>query len=150
MIRSHQDAAAGSFMIAVAAIAFWQGANLDIGTLRHLGPGMMPYILAGLTAFCGLLLLIGAFTSDGPKLERWTIRGPVCILGAAIIFGLTIRPLGLVIAGPLAMLLGCCATRETRWLETIIFSIVMTAFCVGLFRYMLNLPIPIAPWLLGN
>jgi hypothetical protein len=27
--------------------------------------------------------------------------------------------------------------------------LVMTAFCVGLFKFALGLPIPLAPWLLG-
>jgi hypothetical protein len=31
----------------------------------------------------------------------------------------------------------------------VLFSIVLTAFCIGLFKYALNLPVPLAPWLLG-
>jgi hypothetical protein len=48
-----------------------------------------------------------------------------------------------VVAGPLAMIIGGFATPEVRWKEIIIFAAIMTAFCVGLFRFGLNLPIPI-------
>ena len=32
---------------------------------------------------------------------------------------------------------------ESRPRELAIFAVVMTAFCVGLFRYLLSLPIPV-------
>jgi hypothetical protein len=41
------------------------------------------------------------------------------------------------------MIIGGYATAEVREKEIIIFAAIMTAFCVGLFRYALNLPIPI-------
>ena len=66
-----------------------------------------------------------------------------------VVFGLAVRPLGLVVAGPLAIMIGAIASDEVRWGETIIFGTVMTAFCIGLFKFALGLPIPLAPWLLG-
>jgi putative tricarboxylic transport membrane protein len=36
-----------------------------------------------------------------------------------------------------------------RWKETILFGVLMTAFCIGLFKFALGLPIPLAPWLFG-
>jgi putative tricarboxylic transport membrane protein len=82
-------------------------------------------------------------------LARWSVRGPVFILGAAIVFALSVRPLGLAVAGPLTVVVGAFASPQTRLVETLIFSAVMTAFCVTLFKFALNLPIPVAPWLIG-
>jgi hypothetical protein len=65
------------------------------------------------------------------------------------VFGLAIRPLGLAAAGPLLVVVGALASEETRWLEVILFAAGMTAFCVVLFKYLLSLPIPLAPWLIG-
>jgi heme A synthase len=47
------------------------------------------------------------------------------------------------------MLAGAFASPETRIREVVIFGVVMTVFCVGLFKYALGLPIPVAPWLIG-
>ena len=58
------------------------------------------------------------------------------------------RPLGLAVAGPLAIVIGACASDDVRWGETILFGALMTAFCIGLFKFALGLPIPLAPWLL--
>ncbi|MSO92852.1 MAG: tripartite tricarboxylate transporter TctB family protein [Rhodospirillales bacterium] len=148
-IRSPQDAAAGVFLVAVAVIALWQGAGLAAGHLNQLGPGMLPRALAVLVGICGLALAVGSFFTAGKGLERWTLRGPVLILGAAVAFGLAVRPLGLAVAGPITMFLGAFASPETRWQESLVFSLVVTAFCVLLFKFMLGLPIPLAPWLLG-
>jgi putative tricarboxylic transport membrane protein len=35
------------------------------------------------------------------------------------------------------------ASPETRWRELVIFALVLTAACVGLFRFALGLPIPV-------
>ena len=144
-----QDFIGGLVVIAVAAFAFWQGADLPIGTFGTMGPGMLPRGLAVLLGLLGALLMLTGVLEIGPPLERWPIRGPIFILGAIAVFGLTVRPYGLIVAGPLAIMVGACSSDEVRWGETFLFGIFMTAFCIGLFKYALGLPIPLAPWLLG-
>jgi putative tricarboxylic transport membrane protein len=82
-------------------------------------------------------------------LEPWSIRGPVLVAVAMVAFGLTVRPLGLVVAGPLAIVIAALASNEVRWVETIVVGLLMTIICIGLFKFALGLPIPLAPWLLG-
>jgi hypothetical protein len=149
LIRSPQDAAAGVFLLALAAVAFWQSLGLAAGTLNQLGPAMVPRGLAVGLGLCGLALLASAFLTAGARLERWSLRGPLMILGAAVAFGITVRPLGLAVAGPLAIVGGALASRDSRWVETALFGIIMTAFCLVLFKLLLGLPIPVAPWLIG-
>lgn len=144
-----QDVAAGVVVIAVAAFALWQGAELAAGSLGAIGAGLLPRALAILFGLLGLALVISALTGDGTRLERWTLRGPVLILTAVVSFGLCVRPLGLAVAGPLAIMIGAAASPETRWAETLVFSAVITGFCVLLFKFALGLAIPLAPWVLG-
>ncbi len=144
-----QDFVGGLVIIAVAAFAFWQAAELPIGTLGGMGPGMLPRGLAVLLALLGALLIVDAVLEGETPLERWSIRGPVLVLGAAVAFGLAVRPLGLVVAGPLAIIISAFASDEVRWGETLLFGGLMTALCIGLFKFALGLPIPLAPWLVG-
>jgi putative tricarboxylic transport membrane protein len=95
------------------------------------------------------MLALASLLKGGISLERLTLRGPLLILGALVIFGLAVRPFGLVVAGPLAIVVGGFASSEVRWGETLLFGVLMTAFCIGLFKFALGLPIPLAPWLLG-
>lgn len=148
-VRSLQEFAAGIFLLALAAIAFWQATDLSLGTMRQLGPGMLPRILTICTALCGLALLVLSFIHDGSPLERWGLRGPLFVLGAIVLFGLTIRPLGLAVAGPLVVVVGSFASNESRFVESVIFAVVITVFCLLLFKVLLTLPIPVAPWLIG-
>jgi putative tricarboxylic transport membrane protein len=144
-----QDFMAGLVVIGMAVFAYWQGADLPIGTLGGMGSGMLPRCLAVLLGLLGALLLVGAIFDGGVPVEAVSIRGPVLILGAVAAFGLTVRPYGLVVAGPLAILISAFASAEVRWIETIVWGSIMTAFCIGLFKFALGLPIPLAPWLIG-
>lgn len=149
-VRSPQDVAAGLFLVAVALVAIWQSADLTAGSLSQIGPGMLPRSLAILTGLLGLAIVLGAFRWEGPALERWSWRGPLFILGAIVVFGLAVRPLGLAVAGPLALGLSAFAAGDTRLVETLVFGALLTLFCLVLFIVLLGLPIPIAPWLIGR
>jgi putative tricarboxylic transport membrane protein len=144
-----QDFIGGLAIIAVAAFAGWLARGLPGGSGGGMGPGTLPKGLAVLLGLLGAVLCVSTFFEKGAAIERWSVRGPVLILGAIIVFGLAVRPLGLVVAGPLAIVVSALASDEVRWGETLLFGVLMTAFCVGLFKLALGLPIPLAPWLLG-
>lgn len=143
-----QDRAAGLFLIGLGLFALWQLSDLSFGTLSQFGPGMLPGVLAGLVGILGGALFLRSFTSQGEQLGRWFFRG-MFILGAAIAFGLVVRPFGLIVAGPTVVVIGALASSESRFGEVVIFAAALTLFSIGLFRYLLGLPIPVAPWLLG-
>ena len=144
-----QDFAGGLLIMAVGAFAWWEGRGLPGTGPGGMGPGTLPRSLALLLLALGLVLAIAAVARAGHVLDRWSLRGPIFILGALVAFGLAVRPLGLAVAGPLAILLGSCASGETRWGEALLYGVLMTAFCAGLFKFALGLPIPLAPWALG-
>lgn len=149
LVRSPQDLAAGLFLLALALFGAIGSANLSFGKLATIGPGLMPRSVALLVAAFGLLLIVQAVTALGARLEAWSLRGMIFVLGAVVMFAATIRPVGLAISGPLAILLSAMAERSTRPLEIIVFAVVMTAFCIGLFKFLLRLPIPVLPLVLG-
>ena len=110
---------------------------------------MAPLALAIMTGLCGAALVAGSLAASGPVLARLSFRAPLFFLGAAVAFGFSVRPLGLVLAAPIAIAMGACASRESRWRELLAFGAILTVLCVGMFKFMLGLPIPIMPWLLG-
>jgi len=144
-----QNLLAGLLLILVAAIAAWQASPLSFGTLRHIGPGLVPLVLAAFIAIIGVILVLTWLRGERSSTGRWPLRGPLFILGAAVVFGLIVRPLGLAVAGPLLVVVAAFASHETRWIEILIFAAGMTVFCLVLFKYLLALPIPVAPWLIG-
>ena len=142
-IRAPQDLAAGLSLLAMAGLALWAGADLDAGRLRAMGPGMMPRAVAVLVGLTGLLLVAFAFLRAGEPLHRWAWRGPLFLTLGVVGFALTIRPVGLALAGPLVAMVGGAASPESRPKELLAFSVAITAFCILLFRVLLRLPIPV-------
>ena len=207
-IRGPQSFFAGLALIGMALFAIWSVSDLPQGTLRAMGPAMLPRWLAIGVGLCGLALAVFGLIKEGDPLRRsdyspiaaaaavliasaliafvvsrffldrsqlatvfiyaflilfygtvlvlflmsfsrseWLsatgLRGPFFVVAGILAFAITIRMFGLVVAGPLAMVVGGFGTPEVREGEILIFAAVMTAFCVGLFRYVLNLPIPI-------
>ena len=145
-----QDFIGGLAIVAVAVLAWWLARKLPGGAGGGMGPGTLPKSLAVLLGLLGALLAASSFfEKEGLRLQRWSLRGPLFILGALVVFGIAVRPLGLSVAGPLAIGVAAFASDEVRWGETLLFGLLMTAFCIGLFKFALGLPIPLAPWLVG-
>lgn len=142
-IRAPQDLVAGLALLAVAVFAFWGTAGLSPGRLGAMGPAMMPRATAVLVGVVGLLVTLGAFVAPGPRLDRWSMRGPFFVCLALVAFAMTIRSVGLVVAGPLVAIISSAASPETRIKEILIFGIAVTLFSIVLFKYALNLPIPV-------
>jgi putative tricarboxylic transport membrane protein len=150
----------GGALVAAAALVAWTASRgLEFGSLAEIGPGLFPLALAVLLLALSLVLFgIGVLQGSGEDLVvpgREALRAIVGIVVALVIFSLTIRgtgfipALGVTGATPLAILIAGIASRETRWLDLVVFAIVLTAFCTVLFRFLLGLPLPLAPWLLG-
>lgn len=143
IVRAPQDFAAGASLVALSLFALWATADLDVGRLRAMGPGMLPRTVAGLVGIAGLVLTVISCLRAGEGLGRWPLRGPFFVCLAVIGFALTIRTVGLVVSGPLVAIVSSAASPDTRVREILVFAVVITAFCVALFRYALHLPIPI-------
>ena len=106
--------------------------------ISHLLPGVAADVV--FAAATGVTVLLLAFV-----LMRIAPRGPLMITAATIVFGVTVRPLGLVIASYILLVVSAYATEEIRWVETLIWCAILTAFCAVLFPYGLNLPLQLWP-----
>lgn len=155
VVRAPQSFVAGIGLILLGLFGIWASSDLDYGSLRAIGPGLMPFWLSIGIIACGIALGIAGFTHDGAPLQPITLRGPAVVILAILLFAVTIRPftwggittpgLGLIIAGPLAVIVGGYATHEARFLDLVTLALLLTAGCMLLFGDMLNLPIPIFP-----
>ena len=142
-IRSPQNVVAGLALIAVALFAIWAVSDLSQGSMRIIGPAMMPRWVAILIGAAGLMFVAVGLIADGKPLERWHLRGPFFICTGMILFALTIRTFGFLVAGPLTMMVVGYGTTEARKIELIVFSLAMTVFCLVLFVTILDQAIPV-------
>ncbi|WP_088345698.1 MULTISPECIES: tripartite tricarboxylate transporter TctB family protein [Rhodomicrobium] len=139
----------GLFLLGLAALGFYGAIDLPGGELSRMGPGMMPRIASAAIAIFGAALIAESFITEGNAPERWHWRGIVFVFGGVLVFSLTIRDFGLAVAGPLSVIISAFGDRETRLVEIIPFAVIMTIGGALLFKWLLGLPIPLMPYLLG-
>lgn len=145
-VRAPQDFWGGLALIGLALLAIWAGSDLPGQHGFAFGPGTAPRIFAGLLVLVGAAVALTGLFIDGPEIGGYAVRGPALIMAAILVFALTIRPLGLVPASYLTFMISILASTEMKWGESLLAAAVMTAFCVGLFVYLLKLPFQLWPW----
>ena len=144
-----REVLAGVLLIGSAAVGYYAAFPLDAGSMSGVGSGLLPKAVAILLGAFGVYLLVAGLIGTHERVEGFSLRGPIFVLGAIMAFAATVRPFGLLVAGPLAMLLSSMADPDTRPIEIIVFTACMTVACYLLFKAVLNLPIPVLPPLLG-
>jgi putative tricarboxylic transport membrane protein len=155
-VRGPRDFYGGLALIGLAIIAILTSGDLPGTHGFAFGPGTAPRLFAGLLAVCGALVALSGFLVDGPPIEKYAVRGPAWVLLAILAFagmirGITLGPvtipaLGLVPSTFAAFLVSIFGSTEMRWVESLIAAVAMTAFCVLLFVYLLQLPSQLWPW----
>lgn len=113
----------------------------------YLGGGSFPIGLFALLAAIGVVMVVLALVVPGERLAACRLRPMLLIFAAVFLFSATIRPLGLAVAGPVAIVLSSLATTDCKWWELVSSAIATTAASIVVFAVLLRLPIPIAPWL---
>jgi putative tricarboxylic transport membrane protein len=159
-VRGPRDFYGGLALIGLAIVAMIATSALPGQHGFAFGPGTAPRMFATLLAVCGGLVALTGLIFEGPKIDPFAVRGPAYVLVAILVFaglirGVSLSPIGipfnlpsfgLVISTFAAFVISIMGSSEFKWLESLIAAICMTAFCVGLFVYLLQLPFQLWPW----
>jgi hypothetical protein len=143
-----RDAAAGAIFFAIGA-AFALGArSLETGSAFRMGPGYFPLLLSVILMLLGAIIIASSFASQNQPLGPVPWRGLVLVLAAPVVFGLSVRKLGLAPAIVLTVVLAVYASRRSRLWLAAAMAAGLTIFCLAVFSYGLGLPLPLlGPWL---
>lgn len=144
-IRGPQDFVGGVALIAIALFALWASSDLQGMRGFSFGAGTVPRMFGILLLGLGIAVMIVGLVSDGEHITVYAWRGPLFVSLAILSFAITIRPLGLVVSAFVTFMVSALGTQETRWRETIIVGVALTAFCSFLFPYGLGLPMQLWP-----
>jgi putative tricarboxylic transport membrane protein len=144
-IQAPQDFYGGLVFVEVAVLAMIASADLPGQRGFAFGPGTAPRLFSILLAGLGAVVALSGVFTPGPKIEPYKFRGPVLVIASILLFAAMIRPLGLVPASYITFIVAILGSKEMRVVESLVGAAVMTAFCVGLFVYLLNLPFQLWP-----
>ncbi|MEQ1515377.1 MAG: tripartite tricarboxylate transporter TctB family protein [Usitatibacteraceae bacterium] len=119
--------------------------DYPMGTTSRMGAGYFPFVLGNVMGVLGLIIIGQSLFSKGGPISKFAWRPLFWVLLAFVIFGLTAKLLGLVIAILILVVVASYGGHEHRWKEAIISSIALAACSIAVFVYGLKLPFPIWP-----
>ena len=146
-----RDFYAGGLMILFGLIMALKGPTYQLGTLMHMGPGFLPTVLGVILILLGIAIAGSALTAaEGedenilPEKPEWLAWG--CILASPLVFML-FGSYGGMAPGPFAcVFVAAMGDREATIKNSAILAAVITIFGVGLFAYILQVPMPVFAW----
>jgi len=145
--RNYADAVAGLVLVAFGLVIYFHvTATHDLGTLRRMGPGMVPAVLAGLIIILGGILGIGALLRPAVKLPELQVRPFIFVLLAVAAFAFTVRVFGLVPAVVLLVGLSTLAEKGARLRTFLALATVLSALAFLVFRVGLGMNLPPFRW----
>lgn len=117
-----------------------------MGTGSRMGPGYFPQMLSwGIIALGVILIVRSLMAGYKDRVEAGKVRPVILILIAIVLFGVLAERIGMVFSLLIMIGMGGAACMDSRWKEVVLSAIVLTAFAVGVFKYGLELPIPVWP-----
>jgi Tripartite tricarboxylate transporter TctB family len=140
-----KDLAFALFLIALALIAFGATGSLAVGTASDMGPGFVPRVLAWIILGFGAGFLAMSFVKTPGPIPTLAWRPLVTILASIALFAVLFAKLGLVAACVGAVVVAGTATSPVRWLQLLVFGLVIAAFSALLFVKGLGLPFRLWP-----
>jgi len=143
MIRSGKDFWTGLIYIFFGSSAIIIGRDYPMGTAIKMGPSYFPTVLGGLLILIGIISLVRSFLKTGTPIGRFTFKGLALVVVSTVLFGLIVRGAGLVIALPVLVLVSASASREFRWVPSLLIAAGLTLFCIAVFLKGLGIPLPI-------
>jgi hypothetical protein len=137
----------GIFLILVAGGALLATKDLNVGSAAEMGAGYMPRAISLILMGFGVFFTArGIFWGEGRGIERVHLRPLLGIMVAVAVFAFLAESAGLVLAALSTVVIAGFAGPEHRFVEGVLFSLVLTACAVLLFVRVLSLPIPVWPW----
>jgi hypothetical protein len=150
-LRNKQDFWSGVMFILLGLGFAWKATSYSMGTAARMGPGYFPHWLGILMAILGAVVLLSSLRPKAEKTEidKFDFKILAIIIASIVIFGLALRPLGLIVSLFLLVMISSLASHEHSWKVSFANSIFLIVLCYLSFVKGLKLVFPIWPTFLG-
>ncbi len=149
MTVNFRDLIAGiAFVVIGVAFGLNAWVTLRLGEANSMGPGYFPVFLGLILVGLGTAIGLSAIGKAHEPFGAVSWRGTALVAVAIVFFAVTVRGLGMAPALSLATLAAALAYGRLSLSGSLLLAAGLSAFCVLLFLYVLQLPYPvIGPWL---
>ena len=142
----------GAFALVAKGLKFGDAvfiAGYAMGTPARMGPAFFPFWLGMILLLLGAIIAVNGYRTKGgsdsafPKFHWIPI---LYVLGAVILFGIILRPLGMLLSGIILVFISSYGNPEKVSVRATAFLAVgLVTFCALVFAWGLKLPIPLCP-----
>ena len=143
--RTSKDLVAGLLFLAIGIAAILVARAYPFGTAMRMGSGYFPTVLGGILVLFGAFLMARGARSRERTAITWDWKPLACIVLSMVLFAFLMPRVGLVPALLALFFVSAFGGREFRVKEVLALTVVMTAFAVLVFVYVLKLPFQLFP-----
>ena len=142
LVRSPKDFWAGLLYAGAGGAAILIARDYGWGSSSRMGPAYFPTVLGALLLLIGVASLVRSFLTSGAPIGAIAWKGLTLVTAGTVLFGVLLRPAGLVAALVALMLVSAAASVKFRldWRALGLLSILV-AFCALVFVKGLGLPV---------
>lgn len=145
------DIAAGGMFAAFGLFFAVQSLDYELGDPFRMGPGYFPLLLGIVLLMIGVAIALSGLRGEHEgSVHAFPWRGMLLLSLAFVLFGMTVRGLGVGPAAFIATSLAGLASQRVRPITALAIAAGLTVLTVVLFILLLQLRVPIiGPWLLA-
>ena len=150
-LRNKQDFWSGVMFILLGLGFAWKATSYSMGTAARMGPGYFPHWLGIIMAILGAVVLLSSLRPKAEKTDvaPFDFKILAIIISAIVLFGLLLRPMGMIFSLFLLVAISSFASHEHSWKVTVANAAFLTLLCWLSFVKGLKLVFPIWPAFLG-
>jgi len=139
--------------IAVAVISY----ELQLGTLRNPGPGLMPFLLGILLSLCSVPILISCLLTIRNKAKQgdegiWSgveFKRLIFVVFSLVCYAMILEKVGFVIATFFLLIILFKVIGSRKWLFALMTSAIVVLLSYLLFVVFLKVEMPSGLWRIG-
>ncbi|NTZ16626.1 tripartite tricarboxylate transporter TctB family protein [Paenibacillus sp. JMULE4] len=148
MMRQNAGVWAAIFIFLFGLMFFWMSLSFDYMGPEGPGPGLLPLWLSGLLIILSVVYMMNSIKHI-TRFKDILPRGKgfiniVTIIGSFLLFLLTVKSIGFVMAGTLFLFI--LLAREYQWYAGLGISIGISIILFWVFCKLLSVPIPVNAW----
>jgi hypothetical protein len=119
-----------------------------MGTPARMGPAFFPFWLGLLLFALGAAIAFNGVREEGGQdgaFPKFHWKPNFWVLGAVVVFGLLMKPIGMLLAGVVLIVLASLGSPTFQLRRSLILGVTLSVFCALVFVAGLKLPIPLCP-----
>jgi hypothetical protein len=146
-IRNQKDFASGLMFVVIGLIFSFIARSYTMGTAAKMGPGYFPFWLGIVLAVIGAIVLMNSMSkkAQSDKLAKWDWISVLWVTGSVVLFGLLLKPMGLIVSLAFLIFISAMASHEFHWKGTLLNIVILNVIAYVAFIWGLNLQFQVWP-----